>query len=184
MEVDIEKEHELIKAAKLGDDKAFSILYQQYYPYLYKYLLKLTLQEELSKDLAQDTMLKCYNHLHAFKGESKFSSWMISIASRLYIDSLRRKKRENRWYDQVKASLSRQLLWVAQSKGIEWSDHFTDFNKLDADVRIPILLRHYYGYTYEEIGTMLGIKAGTIKSRVHKGLKLIRKEWNEDGQSR
>ena len=182
--MEIDEEHELIKKAKQGDDSAFSLLYQHYYPFLYKYLLKLTLQEELSKDLAQDTMLKCYNHLHAFKGESKYSSWMISIASRLYIDSLRRKKRENKWVKQVKASLSRQLDWVARSKGIEWSDHFTDFNNLDADVRIPILLRHYYGYSYEEIGTMLGVKAGTIKSRVHNGLKYIRKEWKEDGQSR
>jgi len=182
--MEIDEEHKLIKKAKQGDDSAFSLLYQHYYPFLYKYLLKLTLQEELSKDLAQDTMLKCYNHLHAFKGESKFSSWMISIASRLYIDSLRRKKRENKWVKQVKASLSRQLDWVARSKGIEWSDHFTDFNNLDADVRIPILLRHYYGYSYEEIGTMLGVKAGTIKSRVHNGLKYIRKEWKEDGQSR
>ncbi len=182
MKLDEDKEHELIKSAKRGDDKAFTILYQHYYPFLYRYLLKLSLQEELSKDLTQDTMLKCYNHLHAFKEESKFSSWMISIASRLYIDSLRKKKREKKWYKQVKASLSRQLDWAAQSKGIEWSDHFADFNKLDADVRIPILLRHYYGYTYEEIGTMLGVKAGTVKSRVHNGLKLIRKEWNDDGQ--
>jgi len=183
MKVDLDQELELIKTAKSGDDKAFAILYQHYYPFLYKYLLKLTLQEELSKDLAQDTMLKCYHHLHAFKGESKFSSWMISIASRLYIDSLRRKKRENKWVNQVKASLSRQLDWFARSKGIEWSDHFTDFNNLEAEVRIPILLRHYYGYSYEEIGRMLGVKAGTIKSRVHHGLKFIRKEWNEDGPS-
>ncbi|WP_430791452.1 RNA polymerase sigma factor SigY [Virgibacillus flavescens] len=181
--MDLDKENELIQSAKHGDEKAFSILYQHYYPFLYKYLLKLTLQEEVSKDLAQDTMLKCYNHLHAFRGDSKFSSWMISIASRLYMDSMRRKKREKKWCKQVKATLSRQLEWVAQSKGIEWSDYFLDFNTLEPDVRIPILLRHYYGYTYEEIGTMLGVKAGTIKSRVHNGLKLIRKEWNEDGQS-
>lgn len=181
--MDVEKERELIAAAKQGDDSAFSTLYGHYYPFLYKYLLKLTLQEELSKDLAQDTMLKCYDHLHAFRGESKFSSWMISIASRLYIDSLRRKKRENKWLKQMKATLSRQLDWGARSKGIEWSAHFTDFNNLDVEVRMPILLRHYYGYTYDEIGKMLGVKAGTIKSRVHNGLKLIRKEWNEDGRS-
>lgn len=183
MKLDLDQEQGLIERAKRGDDRAFSMLYQHYYPFLYRYLLKLSLHEELSKDLTQDTMLKCYNHLHTFKEDSKFSSWMISIASRLYIDSMRRKKREKKWYKHVKASLSRQLDWIAQSKGIEWSEHFTDFNKLDAHFRIPILLRHYYGYTYEEIGTMLGVKAGTIKSRVHNGLKLIRKEWNDERQS-
>ena len=180
--MDKEEEKHLLDKAKHGDEVAFSLLYEQFYPFLYKYLLKLTLQEDLSKDIAQDTMLKCYKHLHAFKGDSKFSSWMISIASRVYIDYIRKKKREKKWLNQVKATLSRQLAWNAQSKGIDWSEHFTDFNNLDPDVKVPILLRHYYGYSYEEIGTMLGIKTGTVKSRVHNGIKLIRKEWTEDGQ--
>ncbi|AST89782.1 RNA polymerase sigma factor SigY [Sutcliffiella cohnii] len=175
-----EEEIQLVEKAKRGDDNAFSQLYEQYYPFLYKYLLKLTLHEDLSKDLAQDTMLKCYKHLHAFNGDSKFSSWMISIASRAYIDSLRKKRRENNWLQQVKTSLSRQLSWASKTKGMEWSHHFLDFNKLEADIRVPILLRHYYGYSYEEIGKMLGIKAGTVKSRVHNGIKLIRKEWTEN----
>ncbi|MED4018133.1 RNA polymerase sigma factor SigY [Sutcliffiella cohnii] len=175
-----EEEIQLVEKAKRGDDNAFSQLYEQYYPFLYKYLLKLTLHEDTSKDLAQDTMLKCYKHLHAFKGDSKFSSWMISIASRAYIDSLRKKRRENNWLHQIKTSLSRQLSWTSESKGMEWSHHFLDFNKLEADIRVPILLRHYYGYSYEEIGKMLGIKAGTVKSRVHNGIKLIRKEWTEN----
>ncbi|WP_332604035.1 sigma factor-like helix-turn-helix DNA-binding protein, partial [Bacillus sp. S1(2024)] len=44
----------------------------------------------------------------------------------------------------------------------------------------PVLLRHYYGYTYAEIGVMLQIKEGTVKSRVHKGLQQIRKEWDDE----
>jgi RNA polymerase sigma-70 factor (ECF subfamily) len=63
---------------------------------------------------------------------------------------------------------------------MEWSDTFTDFNQLDVEVRTPILLRHYYGYTYEEIGSMIGIKPGTVKSRVHNGIKMLRKEWEGD----
>ncbi|OIJ19423.1 RNA polymerase sigma factor SigY [Anaerobacillus alkalidiazotrophicus] len=177
-------EHEddvvIIQKAMTGDDDAFAHLFQRYFSFLYKYLLKLTLDEEVSRDLAQETMLKCYTNLASFNGDGKFSTWMVSIATRLYIDLIRKKKRERKWIEQLKRTLSRQLSWQADMKGMEWSDVFTDFNQLDADVRVPILLHHYYGYTYDEIGVMIGIKTGTVKSRVHNGLKQIRKEWDDE----
>lgn len=170
----------LIRMAMDGHDDAFTELFQRYYSFLFKYLLKLTLNEDSSRDLAQETMIKCYANLASYKGEGKFSTWMLSIASRLYIDSIRRKQREEKKINKMMHQLSRQLSWTAQSQSMEWSDSFTDFNQLKADIKIPILLRHYYGYTYEEISRMLGIKAGTVKSRVHIGIKKLQKEWKEN----
>jgi RNA polymerase sigma-70 factor, ECF subfamily len=176
-------DRDLIIKVIAGSDDAFTELFQRYYSFLHKYLLKLTLNEETSLDLAQETMIKCYTNLSSFKGEGKFSTWMISIASRLYIDSIRKKQREEKKFSKIIHHLSRQLSWKAQNSGIEWSESFTDFNHLEADIRTPILLRHYYGYTYEEIGIMLGIKSGTVKSRVHNGIKRLKKEWNDDDKS-
>lgn len=173
----------LISQAVSGDDEAFTELFRRYYSFLFKYLLKLTLNEETSRDLAQETMIKCYTNLSSFKGKGKFSTWMISIASRLYIDSMRKKQREEKKIGKMMHQLSRQLSWKAQLSRMEWSEAFTDFNQLEADVRIPLLLHHYYGYTYEEIGIMLGIKTGTVKSRVHYGMKRLRKEWSDDAPS-
>ncbi|MCM3584778.1 RNA polymerase sigma factor SigY [Mesobacillus maritimus] len=171
-----EQDWSLIEKARTGDQDAFTQLFQRYYSFLYKYLLKLTLDEEVSADLAQDTMLKCYTNLASFKGEGKFSTWMISISTRLYMDLLRKQKREKNWLNQLKRTLSRQLSWQANTKGMEWSDVFTDFNQLEDDVRVPILLHHYYGYSYDEIGQIMNIRSGTVKSRVHNGLKILRKE--------
>ena len=89
-------DRDLIIKAMAGSDDAFTELFQRYYSFLYKYLLKLTLNEETSRDLAQETMIKCYTNLSSFKGKGKFSTWMISIASRLYIDSIRKKQREGK----------------------------------------------------------------------------------------
>ncbi|TYS67909.1 RNA polymerase sigma factor SigY [Sutcliffiella horikoshii] len=173
----------LIQGAITGDDDAFTQLFQKHYSFLYKYLLKLTLNEETSNDLAQETMMKCYTNLASFKGEGKFSTWMISIASRLYIDSIRKREREKKKANRLLHVLSRQLTFRSKSNGMEWSDTFSDFNQLPPETRTPILLRHYYGYTYEEIGTMLGIRTGTVKSRVHNGIKALRKEWDHDDES-
>ncbi|WP_273834127.1 RNA polymerase sigma factor SigY [Guptibacillus sedimenti] len=171
-----EEEIQLIQQAQAGNDDAFTQLFQCYYAFLYKYLLKLTLNEETSVDLAQETMMKCYVKLSSYKGGAKFSTWMISIASRLYMDMLRTQKRERKWVEDEKHALSRKLAWEASTKGMNWSDLFTDFNTLDSTLRVPILLRHYYGYSYDEIGKMLGIRTGTVKSRVHTGIQKLRKE--------
>ena len=147
----------LITKAMAGNDDAFTELFQRHYSFLFKYLLKLTLNEEISRDLAQETMIKCYMNLSSFKGEGKFSTWMISIASRLYMDSMRKKQREGKKISKIMQQLSRQLSWKSHYHGLEWSDSFTDFNQLEADVRIPILLapllrlyirrnRHYAGH--------------------------------------
>ncbi|MBP2243280.1 RNA polymerase sigma-70 factor (ECF subfamily) [Cytobacillus eiseniae] len=171
-----EQDWSLIERARTGDQDAFTQLFERHYSFLYKYLLKLTLDEEVSADLAQDTMLKCYTNLSSFKGKGKFSTWMISISTRLYMDLLRKQKREKKWLNQIKRTLSRQLTWQAKVKGMEWSDVFTDFNQLADEMRVPILLHHYYGYSYEEVGHMMGIPPGTVKSRVHTGLTRLRKE--------
>ncbi|KGA96696.1 RNA polymerase sigma factor SigY [Alkalihalobacillus alcalophilus ATCC 27647 = CGMCC 1.3604] len=171
----------LITKVLLGNEEAYTDLYERHYPFLFKYLLKLTVNEELSKDLAQETMLKAYLKLASYKGESQFSTWLISIASRQYLDHLRKRKREKAKLEHIKESLTRQLNWKADKQGICWSETFVDFNDLDANSKVPILLKHYYGYQYDEIAKMLQIREGTVKSRVHNGLKKIRKEWrNED----
>ncbi|MEY9865725.1 RNA polymerase sigma factor (sigma-70 family) [Peribacillus sp. B2I2] len=49
---------------------------------------------------------------------------------------------------------------------------------LKADFRVPIILKHYYGFSYEEIARIVKVPEGTVKSRVHKGIKTVRKELN------
>lgn len=173
-----EEEKTLIQQAQRGNDESFTKLFQQNYRFLYKYLIKLTLNPNLSEDLIQETMLKAYVHLSNFKGEAKFSTWLISIASRLYMDHLRKERRERNRFKKAKEELSRKMKWNVEINGYEWTDYLDQFAKLDPDIRAPILLRHYYGFTYGEIARMLNLKEGTVKTRVHNGLKKIRKEWS------
>lgn len=167
-----------MKQAKRGSDEAFTVLFQANYTFLYKYLIKLCLNADLTEDLIQDTMLKAYVHLQGFKGDAKFSTWLISIASRLYIDYERKQKSERRRLEKVKSEEKRKLMWSVTSNGYEWTEHLDILTSLHPDIRIPLLLRHYYGFTYSEIASMLNIKEGTVKSRVHNGVKRMRKEWS------
>lgn len=174
-----EVERELIKEAKKGEDEAFTHLFQENYLFLYKYLIKLSLRPDVTEDLIQETMIKAYTHLHSFKGESKFSTWLIAIGSRLYLDQQRKEKRQRQIVEKARNEAIRKMKWKLSLKGEDWPESLELFSALDPELKAPIMLRHYYGYSYPEIAKMLNIKEGTVKSRVHTGLNKIRKEWSE-----
>ena len=141
--------------------------------------MKVTLHPQIAEDLAQETMMKCIEKIQLYNGESKFSSWLITIAKNLFIDQQRRRKREKNWLKQEQAQALRKMKWNASNMNEEWTDVLDVLAQINEEIRMPILLKHYYGYTYKEIGKMIGIAEGTVKSRVSNGLKSIRKELAE-----
>lgn len=175
-------EKELIISAKNGDHRSFAVLFRNHYPLLVKYLMKITMNPDIAEEMAQATMAKCVEKIHLFNGKSKFSSWLISIATNMYIDQHRKQKRERQWNEGEAAS--RKLQWHIESRNEEWTDALAALSKLTDEMRIPLILKHYYGYSYEEIGEILNIAAGTAKSRVHHGLLAVRRELKVDEKSK
>ncbi|MHC0036825.1 RNA polymerase sigma factor SigY [Pseudoneobacillus sp. C159] len=171
-------EKNLIKSALKGDATSFALLFHENYPFLVKYLVKISLNIDLAEEIAQETMAKCMEKLHLFNGKSKFSSWLITIATNVYFDYLRKEKREKNW--QLQEQAFRKIKWQFESRNEEWNDVLSALGKLSEEVRIPIILKHYYGYSYEDIGHMMKLSAGTIKSRVHNGILAVRKELKLD----
>lgn len=172
------QEEQLIKLAR-KDDRAMAALLQQNYSFLHNYLLKVTMNRVLTDDLVQDTMMKAIESFGSYQGKSKFSTWLISIGTRLYLDSLRRQKRERKWLENEQGQALRALKFEAASSGSGWSEAMEALAAIDEDVRLPILLKHYYGYTVDEISSMMGIPSGTVKSRIHNGLKRLREELSD-----
>jgi RNA polymerase sigma-70 factor (ECF subfamily) len=167
-----------IRNAQRGDSLALSMLLQKHYALLHNYLLSVTLQPQLAEDLTQETMIRCMEKIGHYNGQSKFSSWLITIATRLHIDHMRRRKRELVWREQELAL--RKLRWRAGQRDEPWSDTLDALGRLPEDVRTAVVLKHYYGYSYDEIGNMMGVPAGTVKSRIHNGLRQVRKELETD----
>ncbi|OLS33600.1 RNA polymerase sigma factor SigY [Bacillus sp. MRMR6] len=164
----------LIKNAKEGDHLAFAMLFKENYPFLVKYLMKITMNPDTAEELAQETMAKCVQKINLYNGKSKFSTWLISIATNTYIDQCRKQKREKNWIGQEETY--RKLKWHFESRNEEWNDAIEALGRLPEDVRVPIVLKHYYGYSYDEIGEWMKISPGTVKSRVHNGIVAVRRE--------
>lgn len=175
------EEKETIRRAVRGDTRALSVLLRENYAFLLKYLLKITMNPGLAEDLTQETMIRCIERITTYDGRSKFSSWMITIGTNLYIDELRRKKRERRLWEQAQGV--RSIQWQAATAAADdaWMAAMEALSRLSHALRVPVILKHYYGYSYEEIAGIMGIAEGTVKSRVHHGLRRLRKELQRDG---
>lgn len=174
----VDRMKEEIQQAQQGDVSALALLLREHYTFLYKYLIKVTMNPLLAEELAQDTMVRCMEKIKSYNGSSAFSSWMITIATRLYIDRKRKQKREWEW--RRKEQGVRAIRWRFESRDESWDDALEALAGLSSPQRVAILLKHYYGYSYEEIGDMLQIPAGTVKSRVAHGLNQLRKELSKD----
>ncbi|SMG08184.1 RNA polymerase sigma factor SigY [Paenibacillus aquistagni] len=168
-------EQQLIQQAQQGNTEALALLLRQHYAMVRGYMLKLTMNPSLTDDLVQDTMLRAMEKLHTYNGKSKFSSWLITIATRLYLDRLKRMKVERRWLEQE----GRLIRYQVETNQLEWSEAMEMLQQLPPEQRAAILLKHYYGYAYPEIAAIMQCSEGTVKSRVHYGTEQIRKEMKE-----
>ncbi|WP_053374326.1 RNA polymerase sigma factor SigY [Paenibacillus sp. FJAT-27812] len=167
----------LIKQAVRGDSRALSELLRQHYSFLYQYVLKVTMNKTRAEDITQETMLKAIEKIATFQYKAKFSTWLITIASRLVVDRIRRNELEKNWIQSEQSMHA--IRFETLQRGDDWPAALQALGELSSDIRIPVLLKYYYGYAQEEISTMLDIPVGTVKSRLHNGLKQLRKELTE-----
>ncbi|NND63119.1 MAG: RNA polymerase sigma factor [Flavobacteriaceae bacterium] len=83
----------LIQKTLEGDTRSFGLLVEKYQAYVYTISLRMLKVKEEAEEVAQDTFIKAYASLSGFRGDSKFSSWLYSIAYRKALDRLRKNKR-------------------------------------------------------------------------------------------
>ncbi|MDG5473858.1 sigma-70 family RNA polymerase sigma factor [Jeotgalibacillus sp. ET6] len=171
-----ERELERIQQAMAGNDEALAMLLQEHYQFLFLYLVKLTLYPSEAEDLTQDTIVRCIERFDQYNpGKAAFTTWMIQIGTNLWLDKKRKKKREKTYLNK------QQLSWkLGQKKGDETLIITEALKKLKDTHRLPVILKHYYGYSYEEIAGICRVPIGTVKSRLNNGLRKLREEL-EDG---
>ena len=122
---------------------------------------------EHADDLTQETYLRVLGALPRFKARSSARTWLLSLARRAWIDSVRhdmaRPRKSAAEYDDVAAqepSPDDPNAWS------EWIDARTPIDALPADRREALILTQVRGYTYEEASKIAGVRVGTIRSRV------------------
>ena len=81
-----------IKRVLSGDSRAFSCLVERHKAMVFTITLRITEQREDAEEVSQDVFLKMYQALHTFKGNSKFTTWLYSIAYNMAISHVRKSR--------------------------------------------------------------------------------------------
>jgi len=175
------EENELVISAQNGNREALARLLYNNYEIVFKYMIKFTLDKTAAEDITQETMARAIEKFSKFdSAKAKFSTWLIAIAQNIYLDQVRKNKNQRKY---IEGSGSHTLESIIEEP-VYYDDSCIKMQeallKLKEEVRVPIILKHYYGYSYEEIAGKMKILTGTVKSRIHNGLKALKKELGED----
>lgn len=166
-------EEQLIERAISGDRHCLNILFQMYYKTVYGYLIKLSGDIQMSEDLVQETLLRATLNIEKFRGESKFLTYLIQIATNLYRNEVRKQSRIV--YDEEALT---KLFSNGESDAftrLQFQEAMNELQNMSEEQRMSFILRHYYGYSIEEISNLFGVATGTTKSRIFNAIQNIRK---------
>lgn len=171
-------EASLIRSAQSGDKQAFSDLIRFYYPYVQKFLLGLSQDETVAEDLTQETFVRLIRGIERFEpdGAAKFSTYVMTIAKRLYLDHLRRTKHillDLSGQPELcgPVNLEEQVLTRLAAR-----EAFSLLSSLPEEQAQAIRLKYLEQMTLEEIAIRLGSSPKTVKSRIHNGIVKLRRQ--------
>jgi len=88
-------DQQLIDKTLKGDTRAFGELVERYQAFVFTIVIRIVKVREEAEEVAQDSFIKAFQSLASYRGESKFSSWLYSIAYRKALDALRKNKKNS-----------------------------------------------------------------------------------------
>lgn len=173
--------YELIARCQIGlrpDKMMFAELVRRYQPHLDKVLYHLAPDWGDRADLAQEVWIRVYRNLRRLQEPGKFRSWMTRIATNLFYDELRKRKRVQHplSLDAPRQADDGEMDWdiadsdPGPSQDIVTREFYDKLREAIADLpesfRTTIVLREIEGMAYEEIAEITGVSLGTVKSRI------------------
>lgn len=189
---DFKSEAELLARLQAGDDRAVADLAAQYGSKIYQLAFRYLRNKEDAEEVTQDVLFRVYRKIDAFRGDAALSSWIYRITfnaamSRLRTGQYRRQEEER----QAAAPGSDEIGATPQTRDVaDWSDMadervlrtelrrrvFRAVLALPPIYRAPVMLRDIQGMSTEEASVVLRVKDQTLKSRLHRGRLILRKQ--------
>lgn len=183
---------ELLRRLKLGDESALSELAAQYGGKIYHLAFRYLRNHEDAEEVTQDVLYKVFRKVGEFRGDAALSSWIYRITfnsamSRLRSAAYQRALDEQR--EQVPAE-GDEASAISLQDVADWSNMADEtllrsqlrrrlvraVLALPAIYRAPVVLRDLQGMSTEEASAMLRVKDQTLKSRLHRGRLILRKQ--------
>jgi len=167
----------LVELVLADDQDAFTVLVERYKDAVQNLAYRMLSNAAEAEDVTQETFVRAYTQLATYKPAHKFSTWLLSIASHLAIDQLRRRRflalpLEDvpflDWIADVGTSPEQSALEGEQQDEVQ-----TYLQRLPGKYRAVIVLRYWYDFSYEEIARTLNLTPALVKARLHRARELL-----------
>jgi RNA polymerase sigma-70 factor, ECF subfamily len=157
---------------------------ERYGQTVYTMAYRLTRDRDEARDLAQDVFVRVYRNLDRYR-PGTFEGWLYRITKNLFLDRVRRRGRlrleplpEGDWGEPREPA-------PGPAERMEWrlleADLEAALAALPSTFRTAVVLCDVRGLTYEEIVAATGWPMGTVRSRIHRGRRLLRQKLAEGG---
>jgi RNA polymerase sigma-70 factor (ECF subfamily) len=172
-------EYALIRRAKGGDEEAVEALIRAHQDALYAFILRMSGRPETAEDIVQEALVRVLKNLHRFDSRFRFSTWLFTIAKRLYMN-LNQKLGPAYDTDMVEISPVGGRGPGGQTAQAETMDNVRQFidaalAALPPQQREIMLLFHQQSWPIAEISEHLRMPQGTVKSHLHRGRNRMRR---------
>jgi RNA polymerase sigma-70 factor (ECF subfamily) len=144
---------------------------------VYRLAYRLTGNKHDAEDLTQEVFVRVFRSLQQYT-PGTFEGWLHRITTNLVLDQVRRKARIR--FDGLPDDAADRIASREPGPQQLLDDHSYDadvqeaLDRLHPDFRVAVVLCDVEGMTYEEISDLLGIKLGTVRSRIHRGRAALR----------
>lgn len=165
--------------AQTGDESLFDELVRRHHAKLFNWLCKFTGKYDLAIEIAQTTWVKVWKYSRSFRGLCKFPTWLMTLARNTAIEQFAHLNRRSRFVElpfqgniplrepqSTQEDSPRPILAAA-------------LRRLSRDARRVVYLTDLLELNYEQAAKRMGVAVGTIRSRRHRAIAIMRRELAE-----
>ena len=179
-----ENDEVLVANARHGDEHAWTELWRRHSKVAHRILLRITGNQEDAEDALQEALMKSFVHLKSFDGRSKFSTWLVRIATNTALTQLRRKRCRPEVLFSGYADAFSDALGALRDDSVDVEARFVlrertellrvAVERLRPSLRSVIELRHKHECSIEQIAEMTGLSISATKTRLHRARCALR----------
>jgi RNA polymerase sigma-70 factor (ECF subfamily) len=167
----------------------------QYMNQLYAAAMRYTKNPEDAQDLVQDTYAKAYTSFHQFEPGTNLKAWLYRVLTTTFINTYRKDQRRPQTSDseledwQIAEASSHTSDQGKSSEDVVLenlpdSDIKNALAEIPEEFRMAVYLADVEGFSYKEIAEIVGVPAGTVMSRLHRGRKQLREKLSDYARER
>ena len=171
-------ERDLLRRARQGERDALAVLLGRQREPVFRLCFHVLRETDAAEDAAQEVLLRALEKMPGFRAESEFSTWVYRIALNYCLELRRTTERRSA------LAPPEERVSTADFSG-RVDTRLALENALDAlpeAQRVALILQHWHGKSYAEIGAILGLSTNTVKSRLYEARQQLQRAWEAQNE--